>query len=113
MPDLETLSVEVFRLKSTVESLQSSLKCSYLCAKGVQARYGWSERTFYRNRHAPGFPQPVSFPGHLWRLADLLQAEQAGKLPSPAPDEQNGHGLAAVRRPLSDASKLKLDILSG
>lgn len=76
--------------KPTVESLAAKLErlerviaCCFVCAKGVMARYGWSERTFYYRRKLPTFPKPRKFPGHVWTLSDLERAEQAGHLPLP------------------------------
>lgn len=77
--------------KPTVESLAAELDAvkraiahAFLCPKGVMARYNWSERTFYRRKAARTFPAPRRFPGHGWKLADLITAEQAGHLPCPS-----------------------------
>ena len=73
---LESLATEVAWLKRAFAH-------AFLCSKGVMARYGWSERTFYRRKLAKTFPSPDQFPGHGWKLAALEAAERAGHLPSP------------------------------
>lgn len=75
-PTVESLAVELDRVKRFIAF-------AFLCPKGVMARYGWSQRTFYRRRAARTFPQPRRFPGHGWTLADLEAAERAGHLPGP------------------------------
>jgi predicted DNA-binding transcriptional regulator AlpA len=71
-------------LASRLDQLERSLAFAFLTAKGIMARYGWSERTFYYRAKQPGFPRPKRFPGHLWTVADVLAAEAAGQLPCPS-----------------------------
>ena len=71
-------------LESRLDRLERVIACCFICAKGVMARYGWSKATFYRRRHDPHFPEPRKFPGHVWTIAELEAAEQAGHLPYPS-----------------------------
>ena len=79
-----SLESDVLSLKAEFAALKQVVACCYVCAKGVMARYGWSRRTFYRRRAEKSFPQPKSFPGKVWTLAQLEAAEKAGQLPSPS-----------------------------
>jgi predicted DNA-binding transcriptional regulator AlpA len=77
----ETLTLET--LAAQLADLRAVLPVCFLRGKEVADRYGWSERTFHRRKQDPGFPAPVEFPGHGWKLSDLLQAELDGRLPCP------------------------------
>ena len=76
-PTVESIAAKLDRLERVIAH-------AFLCSKGVMARYGWSDRTFYRRKKEKTFPHPTRFPGHGWKLADLTAAEQAGYLPCPA-----------------------------
>lgn len=73
---LQALEAEVARLRGYVAS-------AFLSLKEVCARYGCSRSTLYRRLKEKTLPAPVRCPRRAWRLADLIQAEEAGRLPKP------------------------------
>jgi predicted DNA-binding transcriptional regulator AlpA len=85
MPSISSgsLESEVFSLKSELQTVRRSLASLFLCAKAVQARYGFSRATLYRRLADGTIPKAPRYPGHVWRLADLEAAETAGRLPRP------------------------------
>jgi predicted DNA-binding transcriptional regulator AlpA len=74
---LESLAAEVAWLHDAVTSGPS------LCRKDIMRRYNIAEATLHRWMRAEKLPQPVRISGPRWRLADILQWEQAGRLPRP------------------------------
>jgi hypothetical protein len=71
--EAERLRAEITRLRRVVEGC-------FLCVKEVCQRYGMSRATFNRRLASGAFPPPADYPGRAWRLVDLIQAEEAGRI---------------------------------
>ncbi len=65
-----------------VQELQEAvLNQPRLHLKDIERRYGWSRATVYRKLKRGILPKPIRFNGSLWRLKDLMEAENSRRLP--------------------------------
>ncbi len=81
-PVTTELQLQLRTLEERFARLQAFFSSAFLTTKEVCARYGCSRSTIHRRMKLSTFPQPSTFPGRVWRLADLVAAESDGRLPA-------------------------------
>lgn len=105
-----SVAARIAELREEVESLRRLLCRQYLTPKEVRGRYGWSRSTFYRKKAI--LPPAPSFPGGLWPLDRLLEAERDGdpdghavRVKGENPSESRRKSLKIKRRPVKTPCK--------
>ena len=92
-PTVESIAAKLDRLERVIAH-------AFLCSKGVMARYGWSDRTFYRRKKEKTFPHPHTFP---WSRLEVGRPESGGtgRIPTQSGGRIAGTDTLSVRPVLS------------